>query len=501
MMRDPLTEAEQPEKPKERRHLSLTIKLVAWVGLFSTLFTLVMTVTLVTMRYQQEQKQALAHIQFIANSYSKSLANSLWEIDMVGAQLQMEALSRFPMVGHALLISSTGQTFHLHQKRPTDRLAAHVGSLYWEERLVSPLYDDRVVGHLTLYVDNDALLEQVRSDALRILAGEVVKGFLLGMLITWMLSRLVTRHLSHMARHTAALLPTTLDQPIRLHRGDSHYIDELDQLCTAFNQLHHNLVGYNRREEMQAQLVMQEKLAALGALVAGVAHELNTPLGNSLMMTSALQEKTAELNGKMEGRCLQHAELVAFIADAQEATGLIMRGLSSAAELVNDFKQVAVDRTTAHRRVFDLQQTLHELVSTMMRQIRPSGHQIELDISEEISMDSYPGPLGQVISSLIGNAMLHAFEGRANGQMRISAQQSDVQRVRITFADNGVGIKEHHLKRIFDPFFTTKMGQGSGGLGLNISYNIITTLLNGQIAVESIIGQNTIFIIDLPLTA
>ena len=486
---------------QKRRHISLTLKLVAWVGLFSALFTLVMTLSLITLRYQEEKTLALERIKFIANSYSKSLANSLWEIDMPGAQLQMEALSRFPMVEQVLLTTSTGQSFHLSQHHLSNKGAEQYHELFWQERLLSPLYRDRVVGNLTLYVDKKALFAQVRTDALRILVGEAVKGFLLGLLITWIISRRVTRHISHLARQTAALTPDKLNQAIILKRRHAHHVDELDQLCAAFNQLHQNLLEHMQREEMQAQQVTQEKLAALGALVAGVAHELNTPLGNSIMMTSALQQNTENLQQKLAYQLLRQNDLLEFINDTKESASLIMRGLNSAAELVREFKQVAVDRSSAQRRIFDLQQTLAELVSIMLRDITQSGHRIELDIPEQISMNSYPGPLNQVITALIENALVHAFEGRENGQMRLTACCNLSGQVQIRFQDNGVGIAQHHLMRIFDPFFTTKMGQGSGGLGMNICYNIVTTLLNGQIKAESTPGQHTVFILDLPLIA
>jgi signal transduction histidine kinase len=177
-----------------------------------------------------------------------------------------------------------------------------------------------------------------------------------------------------------------------------------------------------------------------------------------------------------------------------------MRGLTSAADLVNSFKQVAVDRTTEQRRMFNLQQVTHEIVATMMNRIRNANHSIEYDVPDGLAMDSYPGPFGQVIANFINNALLHAFEGRQHGQMTLSAARNGDARVLVTFSDNGGGIAPTHLSRIFDPFFTTKLGQGGSGLGLSISYNIVTSLLGGQIAVQS--GPDgTTFTLDLPLTA
>ncbi len=259
-----------------------------------------------------------------------------------------------------------------------------------------------------------------------------------------------------------------------------------------------NALAYSQLQQAKNQLVAQEKLAALGSLVAGVAHELNTPVGNSIMMASALQEHTEQIRAQLQNHSLRHTTLQTFVNEAQEAAQLILRGLGHAADLVGNFKQVAVDRTTAQQRIFDLQQTCNGIVATMMNQIRPTGHEIALDIPEGIELDSFPGPLGQVITHLINNALVHGFEGRSAGKMLLTARHLG-QRVQLQFRDDGIGIASKHLKYVFDPFFTTKMGRGGSGLGLSISYNIVTSLLRGFIAVESEPERWTLFTLDLPL--
>jgi signal transduction histidine kinase len=261
-----------------------------------------------------------------------------------------------------------------------------------------------------------------------------------------------------------------------------------------------NAHAYRQLQDAQAQLVSQEKLAALGALMAGVAHELNTPIGNSLLIAGAMQQKTDELDARLNGPGLRRIDLTAFIADARQASELVMRGLNSAANLVNSFKQVALDRTTEQRRVFDLQQVMHEIVATMMSRVRASNNSIESSIPPSLIMNSYPGPFGQVITNLINNALLHAFDGLHEGKIWLSASRAAGDRVHVMFGDNGSGITPDNIKRIFDPFFTTKMGQGGSGLGLSISYNIVTALLGGQISVTSN-GAGTTFLLDLPLSA
>jgi signal transduction histidine kinase len=240
-------------------------------------------------------------------------------------------------------------------------------------------------------------------------------------------------------------------------------------------------------------------LASLGSLVAGVAHELNTPIGNSLLMASTLQERTGALARRLETATLKRSDLEGYMAASIEASELIARSLHNAAELVSSFRQVSVDQASDQRRRFDLAQACHEIAATMMNTVRRAGHQLLLDVPPGIVMDGYPGPLGQVIINFVNNAMLHAFEAPV-GVMTLQASRFDGG-VSLSFRDDGRGIEGEHLGRIFDPFYTTRMGQGGTGLGLNIAWNIVTTLLGGTIRVESAPGAGTAFVLELPLVA
>lgn len=262
-----------------------------------------------------------------------------------------------------------------------------------------------------------------------------------------------------------------------------------------------NAVAYTHLRDAKDQLVVQEKLAALGALVAGVAHELNTPIGNSLLTASTLQENTRALETAAASGTMRRSTLGEYIVSTHEGLDLVTRGLRSASELVQSFKQVAVDRATEQRRTFDLQRTSQEVVDTLQRSIRVAGHQLVLDIAGGITLDGYPGPYGQVLTNLINNALLHAFDGRTHGTMRLQAQVVRPGHAEIRFSDDGVGISSENLGRIFDPFFTTKMGRGGSGLGMSISYNIVTSLFGGTMEVASTPGAGTCFILHVPLNA
>ncbi|MFZ6657170.1 PAS domain S-box protein [Undibacterium sp. TJN19] len=251
----------------------------------------------------------------------------------------------------------------------------------------------------------------------------------------------------------------------------------------------------------QDELVRSEKMAALGSLVAGVAHELNTPIGNSVTVASTLQDKTRELLRDVTEGKLKRSTLDKYLDNASNGTELLMRTLGMARELIGSFKQVAVDQSSSQRRQFDLQTVLEELIVTLAPMYKKSAFNLVTELSPGIGMDSYPGPLGQIITNFMTNALTHAFEGRASGEMRLCTQLFQDQQVQIIFSDNGIGITENIQKKVFDPFFTTKLGQGGSGLGMNIVYNLVTGVLGGEIQLFSTPGNGATFTMTLPLVA
>ncbi|MYM31112.1 GAF domain-containing protein [Duganella sp. CY15W] len=287
----------------------------------------------------------------------------------------------------------------------------------------------------------------------------------------------------------------------RTHAYQRIDLDMLTTLASYVAVAFANADSYRQLQDTQQQLVEREKLAALGSLVAGVAHELNTPIGNSLVIASTLEDKTNDIEKLNGSNTLRRSDLHSFIEASREASTLLMRSLRNAAELVNSFKQVAVDQASAKRRKFNLHQASNEIVMTMKNQVRKAGHHMVVEMPDDIVLDSFPGPYGQVIINLINNALLHAFEERDGGEIRMWAVPLGAERVRVVFQDDGKGIPLEHQARIFDPFFTTKLGQGGNGLGLSITYNIVTSLLDGSIRVDSAVGIGTRFTMDLPLKA
>jgi PAS domain S-box-containing protein len=250
----------------------------------------------------------------------------------------------------------------------------------------------------------------------------------------------------------------------------------------------------------QTELVRTEKLAALGSLVAGIAHELNTPIGNSLTVASTLQDQTADFSKHMANG-LTKSRLEHFINNTREGAAILMSGLHQAAELVSSFKQVAVDQSSLNRRVFRLSDTVHEILLTQGPRMRKTRHTVHSAVPSEVLLDSYPGPFGQVLTNLINNAVLHAFDEDQSGNIYLEAKILDESWIEFIVRDDGNGIAPANIARVFDPFFTTKLGQGGSGLGLNIVYNLVTKTLGGHIHVDSPAGQGACFVLRLPRTA
>lgn len=253
-------------------------------------------------------------------------------------------------------------------------------------------------------------------------------------------------------------------------------------------------------ERAQADLLRAEKTAALGRMVAGVAHELNTPLGNSLLMASHLADTGRGLRDVMSGG-LRRSQLEKYLSGNEETTALLIGNLQRAAELVAGFKRVAVDQASAKRRRFDLATVVAENIAALLPGLRLTAYRVTQDIAAAIECDSYPGPLGQVITNLVENAVRHGFDGRDHGVVTIRAQRPGGDQVILTVSDDGVGIPATDIHRIYDPFFTTRLGRGGSGLGLNIVYNIVTAVLGGRIEVASEPGSGTTFTVTLPVVA
>jgi signal transduction histidine kinase len=249
------------------------------------------------------------------------------------------------------------------------------------------------------------------------------------------------------------------------------------------------------------RLVQTEKFAALGRLVAGVAHEINTPVGNSLTVASTFINKTDRFEADFASGNVRRSILNEYLAASREAASQIMANLNHAVDLIQSFKEVAADRDLSGRRGFDLGQMTEQIVRSLRSGQRSHDLTFRVDCEPNLAMNSYPGPYGQVLTNLVLNSAAHAFPDESQGSVHITTRAFDKDNVEILISDDGCGMNQETQRQAFDPFFTTRRDQGRVGLGLHIVYNIVTNRLGGRIDLDSKSGEGTRIRIIVPREA
>lgn len=278
--------------------------------------------------------------------------------------------------------------------------------------------------------------------------------------------------------------------------------DEIGALSSNFNIMADTIQQYSQSLEAMVaertqQLVNSEKMAALGELLAGISHEVNTPVGTALTAASYLDHKTREITVQVSSGKLTASDFSEYLSTSKEALSLTISNLQRAAELVQSFKKIASDRSSAERRKFNLKEYIGDVVNSLRPRLKRTSHKLIVECPADLDVDSYPGEISQIISNFILNSLAHAFTTDSGGVMSINVRKEG-NLIVLVYSDNGAGIPEENLSKIFNPFFTTKRGSGGSGLGLNIVYNIVTQTLGGSIECGSEKGKGTTFTIIFP---
>lgn len=280
-----------------------------------------------------------------------------------------------------------------------------------------------------------------------------------------------------------------INHELKLHKENLEYLVE-----ARTRELQESL---NKLEETKDKLVESEKLSSLGGLVAGVAHEINTPVGIGVTAASFLVEETVQFQKLLNESSITKKNMEEYLINTTETGQIILTNMINASNLVNSFKQVAVDRTDEKIRRFQLSEYIEEILLSINHETRQNNHEIIVNCDENIYLTSFPGIISQVFTNLIFNSFLHGFEGIDKGHISINITD-DREYITIEFLDDGCGIAPDNISKIYDPFYTTKRGHGGTGLGLNIVYNLISSKLKGSIKCKSEVNKFTKFVITIP---
>lgn len=378
---------------------------------------------------------------------------------------------------------------------------------------------DSAIGRVIVYFSRDRIDEILRANVVRRILEALVLDAMLVIVLSMSL-RMVFNPLRHLREALFELahhggddveeLPETQKNEFgevvkgfnQTQRKFKHVIESLRQAEEATqNEASKTRQAYLDLKAAQESMLQSEKLASLGGLVAGVAHEINTPVGITLTSASTLLDATESLRKAMMDGAMKKSEIMAYIASASEGSRLIMKNAERAAHLIQSFKQVAADQTSEQRRKYELKEYIEEVMSSLHPKFKKAQGQRPVQVNvlcpELIMLDGYPGAMAQMLTNLTMNSLTHAFKDRDQGEIEIFAEQHG-DMVTMRFSDNGCGIPPENLGKIFDPFFTTNRDKGGTGLGLNIVYNIVNKQFGGTVAVQSEVGKGTCFTLKFP---
>ena len=455
-----------------------------------------------------------------------SLAEPVWQVSPDLADPMVKAQMDDPRFVSVEVIEPASATPFLSQQRQGDKADADL--VLSQTRAIQR--DGREIAQLSVSMSAAPLLQAKQAEVWRTVWRSVLTLTLSLVLMLWVLRRYVLRPMQALTGSAEALAAGRLDQPLQVSGADEiarvgMAMERMRQaLLSAFAALRqHNLsleetvtqrtaelttsnaelsAALATLQKAQRELVESEKLASLGRLVAGVAHELNTPLGNALTVVSALDDRYRQLETMLAGGVqLRRSTLEDLARDTRRGQDILQRNVQKAADLVRDFKQVAIDQTADLRRDFDLGKVVEDVLVMVEPSFKHTPFVIGTELSHGLMMNSYPGALGQVLTNLLMNAQLHGFDGREQGHVTVRCRPLGENEAELSVSDDGRGMDESVRRRIFDPFFTTKLGTGGSGLGMHIVHSIVTNVLGGQIEVRSTPGQGTQMLMRLPRVA
>ena len=459
-------------------------------------------------------------------SYKQSISTSLWDFNEELIEQQIAGVQRLPDIRHVQLTTTFGKIYQ-------------VGNRVKEAKKVESypiVFEGTAIGNMTISADYQDIYNHLWQKAGFIVFTEFIKIFIVALCTFFIVHWFITRHLYRITLYSQAMSGDSLDRPLMLENR-SNKTDELDELVAAINDMRLtlqndiikledaenaliNLNGdleikvYERTSKLSEsnqqlqrsldaltlakdQLVQSEKMASLGQLVAGVAHEVNTPLGICVTSLSAMKEKFTELEQSLSSETLTKKQLTTMLVLFEEYEKIIDRSLHKAVDLIRGFKSVAVEYHTDPKIKINLYQHVHDIVNTVKTLFKQKNYTINILVNEDINLVTFPSAWNQILTNFLTNSHYHGFENTQDGEISIKFELNDESLV-LTYQDNGKGLDDKVKDKVFDPFVTTKRGLGGSGLGMNIVYNLVNTKLRGSIKHVSV-EQGCCFVVEVPL--
>lgn len=480
---------------------------------------------------EEQRSGIVAELSMLQDTFVNSVGYALWHMDTNQLDTIVAGMLMMPSVSRVRIMLPHGDVL---ADRTSPAAAKHSSLLpeteFVDLRPVQSSESGENVGQLEIHSNSSVIVHRLKGAVVLAAVAAVVKTSVLVLLVNLYFERFLSRPLYGIARLAGAIDPKDPDvRPLPVKAGPP---DELDVISAAINglwsevaatvgaldELNRNLesqvaqrtemlqtanqaleASIDQLRQAQQSLVESEKMAALGGLVAGIAHEINTPVGLGLTGASHFEHMVRQLEARYRAGELDEARFERFLGDSRELARAIFVSLEKAAALVRSFKLVAVDQGSDDARTFDVRPYLDDVVLTHQPILRKARVAVTVECDPNLSISSYPGAWAQIISNLLNNAVTHAFPAaRDDARVEITVAPHDDE-LTLTVRDNGVGMPESVARHAFEPFFTTNRHGGGSGLGLNIVYNLVSQRLRGRVQLHSVEGQGTTFEFHLPL--
>lgn len=445
---------------------------------------------------QTQQTRVVEQISQLA----EVMAIPTWNLDQQFISSYLKQNSVSPYIQCIELISDAS----LKESSPQDCQHAETGiTLHSEPIVYEELYIGVIIVSYKIELDNERLKFILWSRIPMAVFALLTVFFS----VFWVFRRWVVIPLQQMTQSIETFQVDGTVMPIRWESKD-----EIGTLNKTINkaqqqqQTHDRILtsakekaesSFNELQSMQSQLVESEKMASLGGLVAGISHEINTPLGVAKTSASHVEDELKKMTNSFSEGTLTKSSMEDFINQFSDGLHLLTANLNRASELMTSFKQVSADQSHDEMRTINLKEYLEETIYTLKPNLRRYQVAVLLDCEDNILIDTFPGAFSQITTNLIMNSLNHAYAPEDPGSINITVTQAN-DLVLLTYNDDGKGMEESVLKKVFEPFFTTKRGNGGTGLGMHIIYNLVTMKLQGTIDVSSVVGQGSTFKLILP---
>ena len=494
-------------------------KVLIYILLVSTILSIVATAIQLYSDYRYDVDELEREFIAIEASHLDSLALNLWDFQDKAIEQQLAGIQSLPFINYVHLTTPQGNSYSAGEQISSREKSQKFDVIYKGEK----------IGRLQVDANYQEIYDRLVQKAWVILLTQFVKTMIAALAITAIVYWFITRHIYKIEEYATGFTVDKIDKEFKLD-GNRKHQDELDELVVALNNMRllvknefklrleteQQLSEFNQHlerkiqlrtqeletsltqlKETQATLVQSEKMVALGQLVAGIAHEINTPLGIGVTANSVMLDSVKGVSKQLAEGNLTKIQLEQFLQDQEETAVMLQRNLDRAVELIRSFKSVAVNQTSDNLHHCDIAQLITEVIATVQTMFKGKNYNIEVDIPDRFSLVTYPGAWTQILNNLLLNSHLHGFEFSQTGNVLIKIEQVS-ERFVMTYQDDGAGISEQIINNVFDPFVTTKRGHGGSGLGLNILFNLVFEKLNGKVKVENL-AKGCRFSFDCPL--